>query len=137
MIHRIEASLIHIQSHHTIHSSRPNIWKTRLVQDISIIFVVNSTYPRFILRAVIFTLLYLVVRCLKNKSAMFAKRLHDAMKGLGTDDNALVRVIISRCEVDMVQIKEEFQKAYNQSLAKFIEVNEKIWIYWCWQNGEQ
>ena len=56
---------------------------------------------------------------------MFAKRLHDAMKGLGTDDNALVRVVISRCEVDMVQIKEEFQKAYNQSLAKFIEVNEK------------
>lgn len=34
------------------------------------------------------------------------------MKGLGTDDDRLCRVIVSRCEVDMVQIKEEFQKQY-------------------------
>ncbi|VDI60037.1 Hypothetical predicted protein [Mytilus galloprovincialis] len=42
------------------------------------------------------------------------------MKGLGTDDDTLCRVLVSRCEVDMVQIKEEFQKKYKQTLAMFI-----------------
>ena len=45
------------------------------------------------------------------------------MKGLGTDDNTLVRVVASRSEVDMVQIKEEFQKAYKQTLAMWIIVS--------------
>lgn len=45
------------------------------------------------------------------------------MKGLGTDDDRLCRVIVSRCEVDMVQIKEEFQKQYKQTLAMFIAVS--------------
>lgn len=45
------------------------------------------------------------------------------MKGLGTDDNTLVRIVASRCEVDMVQIKQEFQRNYKQSLASFIAVS--------------
>jgi len=62
-----------------------------------------------------------VVRVIRNKSAYFAGQLHKSMKGLGTDDDTLVRVVNSRCEVDMVQIKEEFQKAYKQTLAMFIK----------------
>ncbi|XP_035825822.1 annexin A4, partial [Aplysia californica] len=61
-----------------------------------------------------------VVRVIRHKSAYFAGQLHKAMKGLGTDDDTLVRVVASRCEVDMVQIKEDFQKAYKQTLAMFI-----------------
>ena len=45
------------------------------------------------------------------------------MKGLGTDDDTLVRVVASRCEVDMVQIKEEFQKEYGKTLGSFIAVS--------------
>ena len=45
------------------------------------------------------------------------------MKGLGTDDDTLCRVMVSRCEVDMVQIKEEFQRKYKQTLAMFISVS--------------
>ncbi|KAH9498198.1 Annexin A6 [Bulinus truncatus] len=62
-----------------------------------------------------------IVQVIRNKSAYFASELHRAMKGLGTDDNTLVRIVASRCEVDMVQIKEEFQKAYKQTLAMFIQ----------------
>ena len=62
-----------------------------------------------------------VVRCIRNKHGYFALALYKSMKGLGTDDKALVRIVVSRCEIDMVQIKEEFQKKYSQSLAQFIK----------------
>ena len=45
------------------------------------------------------------------------------MKGLGTDDDRLCRILVSRCEVDMVQIKEEFQAQYKQTLGMFIAVS--------------
>ncbi|KAK6181663.1 hypothetical protein SNE40_009474 [Patella caerulea] len=62
-----------------------------------------------------------IVRCIRNKAAYFASELYRSMKGLGTDDNTLVRIVVSRCEVDMVQIKEEFQKNYKQTLGMFIQ----------------
>ncbi|XP_038071685.1 double zinc ribbon and ankyrin repeat-containing protein 1-like [Patiria miniata] len=61
-----------------------------------------------------------VVRCVRNKHKFFADKLYKSMKGLGTDDDTLMRILISRCEVDMQNIKAEFQKAYNQTLGKFI-----------------
>ena len=45
--------------------------------------------------------------------------------GLGTKDSELVRIIVSRCEIDMVQIKNKFQSLYNSSLLDFIKVNKK------------
>ena len=61
-----------------------------------------------------------IVRCIRNKSSHFCDELYKSMKGLGTDDDTLCRVMVSRCEVDMVQIKEEFQRKYKQTLAMFI-----------------
>ncbi|PAA61558.1 hypothetical protein BOX15_Mlig011209g4 [Macrostomum lignano] len=62
-----------------------------------------------------------LIRCVQNKPAYFAKALQKSMKGLGTDDRTLLRIIISRCEVDMVQIKDAFQKEFGQSLAQWIK----------------
>ncbi|XP_064594867.1 annexin A6-like [Liolophura sinensis] len=62
-----------------------------------------------------------IVRCIRNKAAHFANELHGAMKGLGTDDDTVCRVLVSRCEVDMVQIKEQFQRLYKQTLGMFIK----------------
>lgn len=42
------------------------------------------------------------------------------MKGAGTNDDTLIRIIVSRCEVDMVQICKEFRLNYKQTLAQFI-----------------
>ncbi|XP_060580366.1 annexin A6-like [Ruditapes philippinarum] len=60
-----------------------------------------------------------IVRCIRNKAAHFASELHKSMKGLGTDDDTLCRVVVSRACVDMVQIKQEFQKMFKQTLGSF------------------
>lgn len=51
--------------------------------------------------------------------------LHGAtiQQGMGTDDDALVRIIATRCEVDMIQIKQEFQKQFGKTLDSMIEVS--------------
>lgn len=46
-------------------------------------------------------------------------------QGLGTDDATLVRVMVSRCEVDMVQIKSAFRAKYYKSLESFIKVRRE------------
>lgn len=61
-----------------------------------------------------------IVRCIRNKSSHFCDELYKSMKGLGTDDDTLCRILVSRCQVDMVQIKEEFQRKYKQTLGMFI-----------------
>ncbi|KAK2632320.1 hypothetical protein EUGRSUZ_L01717 [Eucalyptus grandis] len=46
----------------------------------------------------------------------FAKVLHKAMKGLGTNDTTLIRVIVTRTEIDMQYIKTEYHKKYKKTL---------------------
>lgn len=50
----------------------------------------------------------------------FADRLHKSMAGFGTNDKSLVRIAVTRCEIDMMDIKDEFQKKHGQTLASFI-----------------
>jgi len=64
-----------------------------------------------------------LVQCIRNKPAYFAARLHHAMSGLGTKDRTLIRIIVSRCEVDMVQIKAEFLRMYGQPLEEYIDAD--------------
>lgn len=63
-----------------------------------------------------------IVKCVRDKSKYFAERLYKSMKGLGTDDHTLVRVMVTRCEVDMVEIRSKFLHAYGKTLASFIKV---------------
>lgn len=44
------------------------------------------------------------------------------MKGLGTTENCIIRITVSRCEVDMVQIKEKFEEIYKKPLKEFLKV---------------
>ncbi|XP_077468836.1 annexin A11-like [Stigmatopora argus] len=61
-----------------------------------------------------------VVKCIKNTPAYFAEQLYKSMKGLGTRNNNLIRVMVSRSEVDMLDIRQEYLKKYHKSLAKDI-----------------
>jgi len=67
--------------------------------------------------------LLFTVGCIRNKVSQFAKTLYDSMHGAGTNDLSLIRTVVSRCEVDMVQIKHEFERAYKQPLGKYIAVS--------------
>ncbi|CAL4069003.1 unnamed protein product [Meganyctiphanes norvegica] len=52
--------------------------------------------------------------------AFLARELHSSMIGIGTDDPKLIRLVVSRCEIDMENIKEEYEKRYNTSLEEAI-----------------
>ena len=41
---------------------------------------------------------------------------------MGTDEDELNRVVISRCEVDMIQIKEEYEELMKRSLEDHVSV---------------
>ncbi|XP_065828500.1 annexin A4-like [Oscarella lobularis] len=62
-----------------------------------------------------------IVKCVRDKSGYFAEKIYKSMKGLGTDDHTLIRCIVTRCEVDMVQIKQHFVHNYREPLGKWIE----------------
>ncbi|XP_056286072.1 annexin A4-like [Pseudoliparis swirei] len=61
-----------------------------------------------------------VVKCIKNTPAYFAERLHKAMQGAGTKDQTLVRIMVTRCEVDMLDIRQAYVKTYGKSLYNHI-----------------
>ena len=63
------------------------------------------------------------MKSVRNKSTFFAERLHDSMAGMGTKDKALIRIMVTRCEVDMVDIKNAFQAKYGKTLESFISVS--------------
>lgn len=52
--------------------------------------------------------------------------LISSLQGAGTDDETLKRIVISRCEVDMENIKGEYQTAYKETLGKAISVSNNI-----------
>lgn len=62
-----------------------------------------------------------VYDCIQNRAAYFAKELHESMAGMGTRDRALIRLVVSRCEIDMGNIKQEYHKMYSKSLDHAIK----------------
>ncbi|OWF40346.1 annexin A13-like [Mizuhopecten yessoensis] len=64
--------------------------------------------------------LYTLVMCIKFPPRYFAKRLIMTMKGLGTADSDLIRIIVSRSEIDMEQIKAAFLEETKQTLWNWI-----------------
>uniref|UniRef100_A0A674N7F1 Annexin n=1 Tax=Takifugu rubripes TaxID=31033 RepID=A0A674N7F1_TAKRU len=57
-----------------------------------------------------------IVKCTGSRPAFFAEKLNASMKGKGTRKNILTRIMVSRSEIDMKQIKEEYKKNYGKSL---------------------
>ncbi|XP_033474927.1 annexin A3a isoform X1 [Epinephelus lanceolatus] len=66
-------------------------------------------------------LLVAIVKCVKSVPAYFAERLYGCMKGGGTDERTLNRIMVSRSEIDLLDIRAEFKKLYEYSLHSAIE----------------
>ncbi|XP_052902225.1 annexin B10-like [Anopheles moucheti] len=62
-----------------------------------------------------------IVECVQMAPHFFAKKLFLAMDGLGTDDKTLIRIIISRAEIDLQNIKDEFEQMYNKTLLSMVK----------------
>ncbi|KAM9841303.1 annexin A1-like [Aulostomus maculatus] len=61
-----------------------------------------------------------VVKCAWNTPAFFAEKLHRAMRRYGTCEETLIRVLVSRSEVDLKKIIEQYRAMYDTSLQEDI-----------------
>ncbi|XP_042077694.1 annexin A5a [Haplochromis burtoni] len=84
-------------------------------------------------------LLLAVVKCAGSIPNFFAERLYKSMRRAGTDDDTLMRIMVSRSEVDMLDIRGSFKKIYGQSLYTTIQEDtagdyQKALLYLCGGN---
>jgi len=63
------------------------------------------------------TLLLDIIQYTRNKATYLAQQLFLTMDGAGTRDHSLIRLIISRCEIDLGDVKAEYQRIYGRTLA--------------------
>uniref|UniRef100_A0A8C4NXM8 Annexin n=1 Tax=Dicentrarchus labrax TaxID=13489 RepID=A0A8C4NXM8_DICLA len=66
-----------------------------------------------------------IVKCSWNAPAFFAEKLHLAMKGHGTCEDTLIRVLVSRSEIDLKKILEQYRAMYDVSLQEDIMKDTK------------
>ena len=66
-------------------------------------------------------LLKTIISVSLNPAEYFATRVNYAIKGLGTKDTLLIRILVTRDEIDMPQIKQEYRRLYNKDMIKDIE----------------
>ena len=76
-----------------------------LMEEIERLF---SSDTRRIFKAIIYSLL--------SPAEYFAYRLNKAMKGISTKDTILIRVLVTRDEIDISRIKRYFNQLYNKTL---------------------
>ena len=62
------------------------------------------------------------MECIQSPPEYFAKRIYEAVHGMGTDDSTLIRLIVSRSEIDLGNIKDEFERLYDKTLSSYLEV---------------
>ncbi|XP_021951892.1 annexin B10 [Folsomia candida] len=62
-----------------------------------------------------------IVKSAINRAQYYAEKLESAMKGLRFDDDTIIRIIVSRCEIDLDEIKGEYLKIYHKTLYHSIQ----------------
>ncbi|KAM4810521.1 annexin A5 [Rhinophrynus dorsalis] len=66
-------------------------------------------------------LLLAIVKSIRSVPGYFAETLYNSLKGAGTDDCTLIRVMVSRSEIDLLDIRQEFRRNFGKSLHQMIK----------------
>uniref|UniRef100_A0A915ERL1 Annexin n=1 Tax=Ditylenchus dipsaci TaxID=166011 RepID=A0A915ERL1_9BILA len=61
-----------------------------------------------------------IVKSIRSRPGFFAELIHKSMVGLGTRDNDLIRLIVTRSEIDLADIRNIYPSLFNTSLEKAI-----------------
>nr|XP_020756947.1 annexin A10 [Odocoileus virginianus texanus] len=61
-------------------------------------------------------LLVAIVLCVRDKPAYFAYRLYSAIHDLGFHNKTVIRILISRSEIDLMSIRKRYKERYGKSL---------------------
>ncbi|KAI1699135.1 annexin domain-containing protein [Ditylenchus destructor] len=61
-----------------------------------------------------------IIKSIRSRPAFFAELIHNSMKGLGTRDNDLIRLIVTRSEIDLADIRTHFELLFKTPLDKAI-----------------
>jgi len=57
-----------------------------------------------------------IIKSIRNLPGFYAESLHTAMKGMGTNNRDLIRILVSRSEIDLPAIKSEYKRQFGKSL---------------------
>jgi hypothetical protein len=68
-----------------------------------------------------------IVKSAKSRAAYFAERIHESIAGMGTKDDDLIFLIVSRADVDLESVKQEYAKMYGKSMADDVAVSF-LWL---------
>ncbi|KAK6741095.1 hypothetical protein RB195_009136 [Necator americanus] len=70
-------------------------------------------------------LLLALVMVAQSKPKYFAHQIHNATKGIGTRDRDLIRVLVSRAEIDLAAIQVEYERLFRKPLVQVIREEAK------------
>jgi len=62
-----------------------------------------------------------IVYATLSPSEYFATRVNEAIKGWGTQDHLLIRILITRDEIDMPQIKQYYKQLYGKDMVEAVK----------------
>ncbi|KAG1371130.1 annexin D3 [Cocos nucifera] len=74
------------------------------------------------------SMLKVAVCCIGSPEKHFAEVVRSSVLGLGTDEDSLTRAIVTRAEIDMKKIKEEYKIRYKTALNADV-IDDTSWDY--------
>ncbi|KAL9954885.1 hypothetical protein ACROYT_G042470 [Oculina patagonica] len=62
-----------------------------------------------------------IVRCTRNPPLFFAEALEKAVSGFTSDSKAITRIVVTRSEIDLAEIKTEYEKKTGKTLKAAVQ----------------
>lgn len=75
------------------------------------------------------SILKVVIWCIDYPEKHFAEVVKDSTDGLGTDEDSLSRAIITRAEIDMIKVKEEYVKMKDTTTLEYAVADDTSGYY--------